>query len=369
MSAVVMSQAAPLASDDSSNPRVPSPGPAAANTGVEARLKLIVESAPVSLILAGPEGRILAANRAALASFAMERPDQVVGHTFDRYVAPEDRARVAAFVADVCSGQSGSLEYDLIDQNGTRRTLETRAVPLRRESTAVAAFLGATWDVTDRRRQLAVPAAASVNAPHHATRAAELEALERALQDARDSSEAMARNWDGERQALGEAFRQTRQRMQTALSQAEEQHERLARDWNLERETLSDSLRLAEEREAVLASELIALRERRARDEMQLLDYRQQQADLERTARELEDRCARLSEDRLAERQLREDVISRYEVLANEHEQWQANLADISRLLQEASARAAGLPQARENDASQAGDSDPTQTEETSWQF
>src|SRR5687767_2474570 len=109
MSAVVMSQVAPLTSDDSTNTRVPSPSPVAGNTGVEARLKLIVESAPVSLILAGPEGRILAANRAALASFAMDRPDQVVGDTFDRHVAPEDRARVAAFVANVCNGQSGSL--------------------------------------------------------------------------------------------------------------------------------------------------------------------------------------------------------------------------------------------------------------------
>lgn len=239
----------------------------------EARLRLIVESAPVSLLIAGPDGRILAANWAALTLLGAERLDQVVGGGLHKLVAPEDRERVLALADRACRGEPGSLEYDVVVPDGTRRTLETHVVPLRREGFAPAVFLGATWDVSERKRLAA--ALQQSEARYEVLRAqhvAECEVSKEALRQAETAYDELSRGRAAERQALEEVLADAderarelaetmigeRDRLQVALSEAARRHERAADEWARERQVLTTRLREAEEREAVLSTELLA---------------------------------------------------------------------------------------------------------------
>jgi PAS domain S-box-containing protein len=325
------------------------------DASTEKRLRLIIDSSPVSLVVVGPEGTVLAANRCALDAFAAQRLDQVVGHPFDRLVAPEHRANAVDFVAAVCKGTSGSLEYDLVDENGTRRTMETRAVPLRREGTEPAVFLGATWEMTEGKRQ------GALITDHFA---GEREALQQAVQDARQAAEATARSRESERQMFGNAIRENRYRMQMALAKAEEQHQELQRERAVEREALLDKLKGAEMRVASLETDIAVLTEECARNEEQLRDCRASRANLEGSLRELEDRCSRLTQDQA---------------------RWQGSLFEVARLLQETSMRAAGLLAPLDEPGSATvsfravadnsdlqipdSDSEATSSQEGSWQF
>ena len=115
----------------------------------EQRLRQIIESAPVSLIVITSTGQIVAANRATLALFATEDVNRVRGHDLTSFVGDEDRPQVAEFVAHVCAGQARSLRYQLLNALGERRTVETRGVPLSRGDGS-AFVLGVTWEIADQ---------------------------------------------------------------------------------------------------------------------------------------------------------------------------------------------------------------------------
>jgi PAS domain S-box-containing protein len=50
------------------------------------------------------------------------------------------------------TGETGRLEFEIIGLKGTRRWLETRAVPLRTTSNRIEALLGVTRDITERKQ-------------------------------------------------------------------------------------------------------------------------------------------------------------------------------------------------------------------------
>lgn len=128
-----------------------SPSAEAAPSATQQLLKSIIESTPVSLMIVDCQGKVMAANRAALKLCGAERLAEFVGQNVWQTVAPQDRLRFSQFVAEVCAGASGSLEYDLLPLGGSTCAVETHAVPLHRDGTSPV-FLGVTHDVSERRR-------------------------------------------------------------------------------------------------------------------------------------------------------------------------------------------------------------------------
>lgn len=122
------------------------------NSASERRLRLIIESAPVALTVMKPSGAVVAANHMALGVFGVESLEGLVGQNLQTLVAADDRDRFAAFIADVCRDGAASLEFEVVRSNGSRRVLETRGVPIGTASDGATVFLGATSDVTERRR-------------------------------------------------------------------------------------------------------------------------------------------------------------------------------------------------------------------------
>jgi PAS domain S-box-containing protein len=237
----------PETSGKPAGPAAPTPSPA------ERRLKLVIESAPVSLLITDPESKLLAANLASLVLFGVDRLDDVIGKSLDRLIAAEDRERFMAFVGKVCSGESQTLQYDLVLPDGTRRPLETHAVPLRREASAPAAFLGATWDVSEKKRVAAALQQLQQKCDLlEAQRSADRESMEEAVQRARVAHDELAAaqrrmeadveqqhaqlidKWNAERDALLAKL--------AAVNDVEAVHTESTRQWSAERETLLSQL-------------------------------------------------------------------------------------------------------------------------------
>jgi PAS domain S-box-containing protein len=116
----------------------------------EARYRAIVEATPECVKVVGRDGALLQMNAAGLAMIEAGAAN-VFGQDVYSLIAPQDRERFRAFNESVCAGNSGTLEFDIVGMQGTRRTMESSSVPL---PTADGGFvqLAVTRDVTARRQ-------------------------------------------------------------------------------------------------------------------------------------------------------------------------------------------------------------------------
>ncbi|WP_165250656.1 PAS domain S-box protein [Paludisphaera soli] len=95
----------------------------------EARYRAMVETTPDCVKLVDASGRVLQMNPAGLAMVEAEA-GEVVGRPIGESIAPEHREAFAAFIARVCRGERGTLEYEMIGRRGTRRHMESSAGPM-----------------------------------------------------------------------------------------------------------------------------------------------------------------------------------------------------------------------------------------------
>ncbi|PCC71998.1 PAS domain S-box-containing protein [Nannocystis exedens] len=95
----------------------------------EARYRAIVEATPECVKLVAPDGTVLQMNSAGLGIIEADE-DAVLGQSVFGIVAPEDRAAFRAFHERVCRGERGNLAFDVVGLRGTRRHMESTAVPL-----------------------------------------------------------------------------------------------------------------------------------------------------------------------------------------------------------------------------------------------
>ncbi len=118
----------------------------------ETRLRAIIDAEPECVKLLDAEGRLLTINPAGLAMIEADAPEQVVGESVLAIVAPEQRDAFADLTRRVFQGEAGALEFEIIGLKGTRRWLESHAVPLREPDGQITALLGITRDITTRKR-------------------------------------------------------------------------------------------------------------------------------------------------------------------------------------------------------------------------
>ncbi len=119
------------------------------------RLRAILESEPECVKLITIDGTLLEMNPAGLAMIEADSPADVLGANMCELVVAEHRPAFTALNRRVFRGESGALEFEVVGLKGTRRWLETRAVPLRNSQGAIVALLGVTRDISEYRRTLA----------------------------------------------------------------------------------------------------------------------------------------------------------------------------------------------------------------------
>jgi PAS domain S-box-containing protein len=117
----------------------------------EERFRAIVQATPECVKVVGPDGTLLAMNSAGCGMVEACNDAEVVGQSVYSLIAPEFRERFIEFNESVCNGNKGQVEFQIIGLKGTRRWMETHAVPMRDPSTSQTVQLAVTRDVTTRR--------------------------------------------------------------------------------------------------------------------------------------------------------------------------------------------------------------------------
>jgi len=111
-----------------------------------------VKLSPLPALAVDAEGRVLDMNPAGLGMIQAENLEQVRGLEITQVIAPEHRAAFLDLHRRVFTGESGTLEFEIIGMKGRRRWLATHVVPLRDASGTIQAALGLTRDITETRR-------------------------------------------------------------------------------------------------------------------------------------------------------------------------------------------------------------------------
>ncbi len=117
----------------------------------EARQRAITEATPECIKIVGRNGELLHMNQAGLCM--IEAPDlgSVRGADTFSLIAPEHLEMWQKNHARVLAGERLSWEFDIIALSGTRRRMETHAVPLDLPDGTVVQ-LAVTRDISDRKR-------------------------------------------------------------------------------------------------------------------------------------------------------------------------------------------------------------------------
>jgi PAS domain S-box-containing protein len=115
------------------------------------QFQTIVETTPECVKLVAAEGTLLFMNSQGLEMIGGPSADAVIGTSLYEIIAPEDRERYRAFSESVCRGEQGTLTFNIVGLDGTRRRMETHGAPFQHiDGTTV--HLALTRDITDRKR-------------------------------------------------------------------------------------------------------------------------------------------------------------------------------------------------------------------------
>ncbi len=117
----------------------------------EGRLRAIIDTEPECVKVLDGSGRVLTMNPAGLAMIEADAPEQIVGQSVLSVVAPEYHQAFTDLSRRVFAGATGTLEFEIVGFKGTRRWLETHAVPLRSPRGEIHSVLGITRDITKRK--------------------------------------------------------------------------------------------------------------------------------------------------------------------------------------------------------------------------
>ena len=123
------------------------------NAEVEAReqFRAIIETTPECVKIVARDGTLLFMNQRGLGMVDAASAETVAGAKVYDLIAPEDRERFREFNERICSGEKGSLEFDIVSLQGVRRHMESHAAPLQHLDGSVVQ-LAVTHDISERKR-------------------------------------------------------------------------------------------------------------------------------------------------------------------------------------------------------------------------
>ena len=117
----------------------------------ENRLRTLIDAGPECIKLLDAHGIVKHMNAAGLDMLACDAPQEIIGHSFYRFVVPDYQAEYSGFIRRVLQGERGTLEFEVIGCKGTRRWMNMHAVPIKLENGAPH-VLSITRDITEQRR-------------------------------------------------------------------------------------------------------------------------------------------------------------------------------------------------------------------------
>lgn len=118
----------------------------------EEELATIIETTPECVKVIDAEGRLLRMNAAGLEMIGASNLKDVQGKSVYPIVASEYRDKFIAFNEYICAGNKGLLEFDIVGLKGTRRRMDTHAVPIFDNESKSVVHLAITRDVTEQKQ-------------------------------------------------------------------------------------------------------------------------------------------------------------------------------------------------------------------------
>jgi PAS domain S-box-containing protein len=118
---------------------------------LQEHLRVIIALTPECVKVVAPDGKLLEMNEAGLSLVEADSPGQVMGKSVLELIAPECRSAYQAMHERVCAGSKERLEFELIGLKGTRRRMETTAVPIPNTGGPGYLHLALARDVTAQK--------------------------------------------------------------------------------------------------------------------------------------------------------------------------------------------------------------------------
>lgn len=115
-------------------------------------ITLMLNTGPGCIKRVAADGTLLSMNPTGLRLIDACNEQEVVGLCVFDLVTPEHRDAFIAMHRAVLAGQSRTLEFEILGLRGTRRWMQTYAVPLRNPITGCTEQLAVTHDITERKR-------------------------------------------------------------------------------------------------------------------------------------------------------------------------------------------------------------------------
>jgi PAS domain S-box-containing protein len=117
----------------------------------EARLRAIIEATPECIKIVAPDGALEFINQAGLGMIESASETAVQGACVYNLIAPEHRAEWITRHERICAGERLSWEFEIIGLLGTRRWMESHAVPLPLPDGRVGQ-MSVTREITSRKQ-------------------------------------------------------------------------------------------------------------------------------------------------------------------------------------------------------------------------
>ena len=115
-------------------------------------LRRFIEKQPACILRVGLDSTLMAVNEAALALVGAEQLAQVLGTRLTRFITPRQQDEWEEFASRVKDGAAASIECDLTDMGGTRRTILLQGVPLLDHPDGVTSMILSARDISAPRR-------------------------------------------------------------------------------------------------------------------------------------------------------------------------------------------------------------------------
>ncbi len=118
----------------------------------EERLRTIIATEPECVKILNADGCVQEMNLAGLRMVEADSFQKVKNQCVYPLVVEEDRQAFIELTAKVFSGESDTLEFQIVSLKGNHRWLETHASPLRDTTGQIIALIGITRDITESKR-------------------------------------------------------------------------------------------------------------------------------------------------------------------------------------------------------------------------
>jgi len=119
---------------------------------IRRHLQALIDAEPECVKLVAPDGTLLDMNAAGLAMVEADNVEMLRGQSVFALVVPEHREAFMAMHDRVCAGGNETLEFEIVGLRGTRRWMETHAVPLQQDGFSAPVHLAIARDITARKK-------------------------------------------------------------------------------------------------------------------------------------------------------------------------------------------------------------------------